>query len=74
MSHTVRWYQKKENIIKFQLYYTDVWKLINPFFYSKECKAARIELRRKLRHRNNIRIAKGMDILPEIRTCGWNTW
>lgn len=73
MSHTIRWYQKKENIIRLQLYYADVWKLLNPYRFSKDCKAARVELQRKLRHRNKIRVDKGMDILPYIRTEGWGT-
>lgn len=73
MSKTIRWYQKKENLIRFRNECEKVWKLINPYHYFKDCKMARIELRRRQRHRNKIRISKNLDILPELRTEGWGT-
>jgi len=76
MSRTIRWYQIPERIKTLpprRKAWIHPWKYINPFYYRHERKEARVEEHRKYRHRNRIRIAKGMDILIEPKTNGWLT-
>jgi len=76
VSKTKRWYQISEKIKKLnrtrKLWLSICsWNYINPFYYKHEKKYIRIEEHRKYRHRNRIRIDKGMDILYKPKTNGW---
>jgi len=80
MSRTIRWWHRKVNLVRlsnrrviFMNEWVNPWDNVNPYWFKHETKFIRIELRRKQRHRNKIRIRKGMDILPELRTCGWES-
>ena len=76
MSYTIRWYQipgKTKKLTKEQKSWIHPWKYINLFYFKHERKEQRIEEHRKYRHRNRIRIKKGMDILYEPKTRGWLT-
>jgi len=77
MSNTIRWYQIPRKIKKLNRYrksWIHLWKYINPFYYRHDHKIARIEQHRVYRHRNRIRIQKGMEILIEPKTNGWLTY
>ena len=76
MSKTIRWYQTPEKIKKFtrnkeENIFINPWKYTNPFYFKHENKIIRIKEHRKYRHRNKIRVEKGMDILIEPKTNGW---
>ena len=78
MSRTIRWYQipkKVKNLNRTRKAWLSIcpWNYINPFYFRHENKYVRIEEHKKYRHRNRIRVDKGMDILIEPKTNGWLT-
>jgi hypothetical protein len=76
MSRTIRWYQipeKVKKLTKARKVWIHPWKYINPFYFRHEHKLVRVEEHRKYRHRNKIRVEKGMDIFIEPKTNGWLT-
>ena len=78
MSDTIRWYQIPERVkrvirAKRSWIQNYPWYYINPFYFRHEKKEIRVEEHRKYRHRNRIRVEKGMDILIEPKTNGWLT-
>jgi len=76
MGKTLRWWNKPKNrarLNRLRVLLTHPWKVINPFFFRHERKEVRVELHRKSRHANRIRVKKGMEVEKEIKTNGWET-
>lgn len=73
---TIRWWNIREHVKKLtkdRKAWIHSWKYINPFWFRHELKTIRVKLHRKSRHANRIRLKKGLDIEPELRTNGWET-
>lgn len=79
MSHTTRWWHKPHIQFRLKLRHTDsefnesIHKQHNPRYYRHERKILRINLHRQTRHKNKIRLQKGLDFEPEVKTNGWLT-
>lgn len=54
-------------------FYIPVWKQWNPRYYRHERKIMRVKLHRRTRRGNKMRLQKGWDIEPEIKTNGWES-
>mgnify|MGYP006959932308 CR=1 FL=1 len=50
-----------------------IWKEVNPRFYRHEKKFLRVIHHRNSRRNNKLRLKKGWEIEPEVRTNGWLT-
>lgn len=53
--------------------YMHPYKEINPFFFRHEYKLIRVKIHRATRRNNKIKLQRGWDIEPEIKTNGWMT-
>jgi len=76
MGKTLRWFNKPQNISRLNGHRAGTirpWRDTNPYYFRHELKEVRVELHRESRHANRIRVRKGQDIEPEIKTNGWNT-
>lgn len=53
--------------------YVPVWKQWNPRYYRHELKILRVKLHKQTRRGNKVRLQKGWDYEPEVKTNGWMT-
>ena len=76
MSRTYRWWNKHKNLARLpesRLWWWKEWSTVNPFYFRHDRAILRAKMHRALRRLNKIKLQKGRDVEPLVKTNGWMT-